>query len=173
MSKLPKTALRGGTHEHPTQDRKHHCSTKQGDQPMRALLDRRKQNDEGFTLIELLLVIIILGILAAVVVFSVRGVSNRGKESACKASKTALATAAEAYYSKKSAYPASLDLLKKEGFVSDFGGTPAEGGVPVANDTVTFHQVQGGDADNGWTITYTPPATADEQYTLVSNLDKC
>lgn len=160
MSQLSKTALRGGSHEHPTQDRKHHCSTKQGDQPMRALLDRRKQNDEGFTLIELLLVIIILGILAAVVVFSVRGVSDRGQKSACKSSKTAIATAAEAYFAKNNKYPDKLSLLKPD-FVSDFGGTQVDGDP---SSTVTG----GGDA-NGWTITYTYNAT-DKTYSLTSNL---
>lgn len=119
---------------------------------MRALLDRRKQNDEGFTLIELLLVIIILGILAAVVVFSVRGVSDRGKTSACKASKTALATAAEAYYSKKGDYPLTLPPLKDEGFVSDFGGDVAQNGLSIT----------GGGEDNGWTITYAYTAAAND-----------
>ncbi len=43
---------------------------------MRRTIDRlqaARREDRGFTLIELLIVIIILGILAAVVVFSVRG----------------------------------------------------------------------------------------------------
>ncbi len=124
---------------------------------MRALRDRRKRNDEGFTLIELLLVIIILGILAAVVVFSVRGVGNRGKESACKASKSALATAAEAYYSKKGNYPTDLKLLKDEGFVSDFGG------VLVAPANVVLN---GGGEGNTWTITYNPTGGTNGEYSL-------
>ena len=37
-----------------------------------------KKQDEGFTLIELLIVIVILGILATVVVFSVRGLTDPG-----------------------------------------------------------------------------------------------
>jgi prepilin-type N-terminal cleavage/methylation domain-containing protein len=44
-----------------------------------------KRKDEGFTLIELLIVIVILGILAAVVVFAVNGITDRGEKSACKA----------------------------------------------------------------------------------------
>jgi len=52
---------------------------------------------KGFTLIELLVVIVILGILAAVVVFAVSGISNRGQDSACKTDKRTLRTAAEAY----------------------------------------------------------------------------
>ena len=141
---------------------------------MRAQLERRKQNDEGFTLIELLLVIIILGILAAVVVFSVRGVSDRGKASACKASKTALATAAEAFYSKNQDYPATLNLLKPD-FISDFGGQPQNAAGAKLKDTDDFVILGGGDAKNSWKITYgykagdplaDPPVPA--QYTLTT-----
>lgn len=57
---------------------------------------RRKTNDDGFTLIELLIVIIILGILAAVVVFSVNGLNNDAKLNACKAEVRAVETAFEA-----------------------------------------------------------------------------
>ena len=38
-----------------------------------------RKNESGFTLIELLIVIVILGILAAIVVFSVQGITDRGK----------------------------------------------------------------------------------------------
>ena len=39
---------------------------------------RRHRGQGGFTLIELLVVIAILGILAAIVIFNVTGVTNRG-----------------------------------------------------------------------------------------------
>ena len=58
---------------------------------------RARRSDEGFTLIELLIVIIILGILAAIVVLSVTGISDKGKTSACKTSKETVDTAYEAY----------------------------------------------------------------------------
>ncbi|WGY00243.1 prepilin-type N-terminal cleavage/methylation domain-containing protein [Nocardioides sp. QY071] len=67
---------------------------------MRRLSDRlsaARRNDGGFTLIELLIVIIILGVLAAIVVFSVRGITDKGETSACKTSKATVATAYEAF----------------------------------------------------------------------------
>ena len=39
--------------------------------------------EKGFTLVELLVVIVILGVLAAVVVFAVGGITNTSKASAC------------------------------------------------------------------------------------------
>ncbi len=53
--------------------------------------------DEGFTLIELLIVIIVLGILAAVVVFSLGGVTTKSAVSACKADGATLETAVAAF----------------------------------------------------------------------------
>ena len=42
-----------------------------------------KNQDKGFTLVELLIVIVILGILATVTVFAVRGITDRGQDNAC------------------------------------------------------------------------------------------
>ncbi|GAA3523217.1 prepilin-type N-terminal cleavage/methylation domain-containing protein [Nocardioides daeguensis] len=67
---------------------------------MRRLTDRLsavRRDDRGFTLIELLIVIIILGVLAAIVVFSVQGITDRGKTSACDTTKKTVETAYEAY----------------------------------------------------------------------------
>lgn len=64
-----------------------------------------KKNDEGFTLIELLIVIVILGILAAVVVFAVGGITDQGQESSCKAERKTVEVAIEAYRAQEQAYP--------------------------------------------------------------------
>jgi len=80
---------------------------------------KKMRQEEGFTLIELLIVIIILGVLAAIVVFSVSGVKDRGDLSACKADVNTIQTAAEAFYAAKTppAYPTSMADLKAGGFI--------------------------------------------------------
>ena len=79
------------------------------------LLARRdaRRNESGFTLIELLIVIVILGVLAAIVVFSVRGITDRGDKAACQAERNTLEVAVEAYYAKKTpaAYPTAMTDL--------------------------------------------------------------
>ena len=70
-----------------------------------------KKSDEGFTLIELLIVIVILGILATVVVFSVRGITDDGRENACETDERTLEVAVEAYFAQ-------------------YGGTAIPGGNP-------------------------------------------
>jgi prepilin-type N-terminal cleavage/methylation domain-containing protein len=60
---------------------------------------------KGFTLVELLVVIVILGILAAVVVFAVGGSTKDAKDSACKADRATAETAVEAYTAKHEGTP--------------------------------------------------------------------
>ncbi|MFL6059628.1 MAG: competence type IV pilus major pilin ComGC [Marmoricola sp.] len=80
---------------------------------------RRDGADAGFTLIELLIVIVILGILAAIVVFSVKGITNRGDQSACQANQSTAQTAVEAYYAQNGSYPASIAALKPDFLKTD------------------------------------------------------
>jgi len=55
------------------------------------------EREDGFTLIELLIVIVVLGILAAVVVFALGSVTSKGAVSACNADVKTVQTAIAAY----------------------------------------------------------------------------
>lgn len=61
---------------------------------------RRSTSDDGFSLVELLIVIVVLGFLSAIVVFSVRGITDRGESSACSEDARILATAVESYFAQ-------------------------------------------------------------------------
>lgn len=65
----------------------------------------------GFTLVELLVVVVILGVLAAVVVFAVGGSTEKAQTSACSAERSTLETALEAYRASEGAYPTGIDQL--------------------------------------------------------------
>jgi general secretion pathway protein G len=69
------------------------------------------KQDKGFTLVELLIVIVILGILATVTVFAVRGITDRGQENACDVDQRTLDTSVEAFYAQYQRDPATLDEL--------------------------------------------------------------
>ena len=84
-------------------------------------IEVQDKQDKGFTLVELLIVIVILGILATVTVFAVRGITDQGKASTCKADSKTLQTAFEAY-------------------TAQYGGVtiPITGGVLPPDHAVTF-----------------------------------
>jgi len=71
-----------------------------------------QENNGGFTLIELLIVIVVLGILAAVVVFSLGGVAGTSAVAACKADGASIDTALAAYAaSNAGGFPTSTTQL--------------------------------------------------------------
>ena len=65
----------------------------------RKIMQRRaaEETEGGFTLIELLIVIVVLGILAAVVVFALGGITGKSAVSACEADGTTIQTALAAF----------------------------------------------------------------------------
>ena len=82
---------------------------------LRARTEGKSLLQKGFTLVELLVVIVILGILAAVVVFAIGGTQGKAKESACKAEQATVETAYEAYKAQRDAAPQTWQNLIDNG----------------------------------------------------------
>jgi general secretion pathway protein G len=67
-------------------------------------LDKKRSGQGGFTLIELLIVIVILGILAAIVVLAIGGLKGTSQKAACNSEGQTIATAEDAYFATNNAY---------------------------------------------------------------------
>ena len=99
-------------------------------------------SEVGFTLIELLIVIIVLGILAAIVIFSLTGVTGQSESAACNSDAKTVQTAVAAYTAEN---PGALPA----GFTwSNLTGTDPSGHGPYlhAQPTATVK-------NNGYLIT--------------------
>jgi prepilin-type N-terminal cleavage/methylation domain-containing protein len=65
----------------------------------------------GFTLIELMIVVVIIGILAAIAIPKFTNVKDRANESACRTNMRAIASAESVYYGKYNRYSDQLTEL--------------------------------------------------------------
>jgi len=101
-----------------------------------------RRDERGFTLIELLVVVLILGVLAAVVVFSVGGISNRGRNSSCQIEVREVRTAIEAYKTQNNnANPPTLATLVTAGLLETAPGPTTATGS--ASPPFTYDPVAG------------------------------
>lgn len=107
-------------------------------------IQRARDEESGFTLIELLIVIVILGILAGVVIFSVGGVTDTGNVAACKTDLKTVSVAVEAYKAKNGSFPPDLEPSLTDPALGDQFLRPQDG---LAGSALV--QTQG-----GYTINY-------------------
>src|SRR5262249_13384805 len=102
------------------------------------MLERLRQNEDsesGFTLIELLIVIVILGVLAAMFVFPAGNSTSQSKSAACKADMKAVEVGLEAAKANKGAYPTGTGASQAIASAAVISGlaTSANGGPYLKN----------------------------------------
>ncbi|MES2876493.1 MAG: type II secretion system protein [Patescibacteria group bacterium] len=73
------------------------------------------QKDRGFTIVELLIVIVVIGILAAITIVAYNGISNRAKTTSAQTTAANVAKKLEAYNAEVGNYPATFGLLTAAG----------------------------------------------------------
>jgi general secretion pathway protein G len=89
------------------------------------LMDRRRGYSAGFTLIEIMVVILILGLLATIVVQSLRGATDKAKRTKAQADISELKTALDRYYLDSGSYPTTDQGL--QALIS----APTSGNIPT------------------------------------------
>jgi prepilin-type N-terminal cleavage/methylation domain-containing protein len=106
---------------------------------------QEEKKEQGFTLIELLIAIVVVGILTAVAIVGIGGLTDKGNGSACSATIDAATAAAAVHYANNNGtYPTSFGQMTST--------TPPElelaNGVSGTGTTLT---------GNGWTVTFAAP----------------
>ena len=82
------------------------------DSPQSPATNRVRPSEQGFTLIELMVVIVILGLLAAIVTFNVLPLGDRGKITKAKADIATIESALDLYKLQNDGYPTTTDGLQ-------------------------------------------------------------
>ena len=135
---------------------------------------QRSRPEIGFTLIELLIVIVVLGILAATVVFALSGVTSQSATAACQSDAKSYEVAVSAYADSPTnttnAQPTTTSQLTGTAFGGPFLHTAANNtayAIAIANSTAGDTGAASG--VNNWTGTPalpTPSTTATQVYVL-------
>ena len=124
-------------------------------------MQEKSKREQGFTLIELLIAIVVVGILTAVAIVGIAGLTNKGNTSACSATLDASRSAAAVFYANNAGkYPSSFSDLTSP--------TPPLLTIPsgVTEGTTTL-------SANSWTVTMTGGGTTANTFTGMQGTTNC
>jgi type IV pilus assembly protein PilA len=118
------------------------------------------EKDKGFTLVELLVVVVIIGILAAIAIPLFLNQREKAQEAGVKSDLKNAATLMETYYVDNQAYPNQTALEAMDGFKTSTGNTVTVGtasgpggfcleGVGESGNEFKYDSLDGGLADGG------------------------
>lgn len=135
------------------------------------MFTRIKKQESGFTIVELLIVIVVIGILAALVLNTFQGVQARARDTERTTDINALHTQYEVYYNDNGYYPtfavaaaaANFPGLDTEALNDPNGNGLNNGAVPAVNSTDNGYYYQ---ANNPVGCDNAAPATQCVDYTL-------
>jgi prepilin-type N-terminal cleavage/methylation domain-containing protein len=80
-----------------------------------------KKQESGFTIVELLIVIVVIGILAALVITTFNGIQQKGRDTERETDIKALHGQLEAYYAQNGKYPTLANMNDNNGAASWVG----------------------------------------------------
>lgn len=100
-------------------------------------MNRQKQT--GFTIVELLIVIVIIGILAAITIVAYNGIQNRGRIAAVSSSLSGAAKQLELSNVNNGTYPADTSGLQKSSDISyEYSTTGSTYCLTATKDTISY-----------------------------------
>lgn len=97
-----------------------------------------KRKESGFTIVELLIVIVVIGILAALVIVTFTGIQQKGRDTERKTDIVALHSQLEAYNASNGKYPTKANLDDSAWVAANLKGLDKESTRDPKNTVYTF-----------------------------------
>ncbi len=135
-----------------------------------------KSKQQGFTIVELLIVIVVIGILAALVITTFTGIQKKARDTERNTDIKALHGQVEAYYATKSNYPTLTNINDSSWRATNMKGLDQEALKDPKGSGYTVAATQS-NTQYGYAVTNDSNASceADEttctKYTLTANLE--